>query len=184
MSESKKVDFDLSSFSSPNHYRGRSHLVVLLWWLCQATVFAWSPQPMYGFRRFLLRAFGAHIGKGVLIRPSVKVVYPWKLYIGDYSWVGDDASLYSLDTIVIGSNTVISQRCYLSAGAHDYTKSSFDLTLIPIKIGDSCWLATDVFVAPGVEIVSNSIVGARSSVFKSIKEAGVYFGTPAKRKVE
>lgn len=184
MNDTEQIKFKLSCFSSPGNYRGRSGFFVLLWWFCQATIFAWSPQPMYGFRRFLLRLFGADIGVGVLIRPSAKIVYPWKLHIGDHSWIGDDASLYCLDKIVIGSNTVISQKCYLSSGSHDYKKSSFDLVLSPVVIGDSCWLATDVFLAPGVHVVSNTVVGARSSVFKSIDEPGIYFGSPAQRKVE
>ncbi|WP_437880314.1 WcaF family extracellular polysaccharide biosynthesis acetyltransferase [Pseudomonas sp. LRF_L74] len=182
MSERQPVNFDLGSFRSPPGYRGRSSLFVLFWWFIQATLFTWSPQPLFGFRRFLLRAFGARIGKGVLIRPSVRVVYPWKLTVGDHSWVGDEAVLYCLDNIIIGAHSIVSQRCYIAAGSHDYTRADFPLSLAPVRIGDSCWLATDVFVSPGVEIAPHVVVGARSSVFKSITEPGVYFGTPAKKK--
>jgi len=134
---------------------------------------------MYGWRRFLLRIFGAKIGKKVILRPSSQVTYPWKLSIGDYSWIGDEVVLYSLGEIIIGSNTVISQRSYLCTGSHDHTKSDFTIFTKPIIIGDSCWLATDVFVGPGVEIAAEVVLGARSSVFKSIIGKGIYRGSPA-----
>lgn len=136
---------------------------------------------MYGWRRFILRAFGATIGKGVLIRPSARFTYPWKVSIGDYSWIGDDVVIYSLDNIRIGSNTVISQRSYICAGTHDYAKNDFPLQGGAIHIEDMCWLATDVYVAPGARIGRGSVVGARSSVFKDIPELSVCVGSPARK---
>ena len=85
---------DLSGFNVPGGFRGGGAIKVQLWWAVQATLFRWSPQVMYRWRAFLLRMFGAKIGKNVVIRPSVKITYPWKLTLGDYSWVGDDAVLY------------------------------------------------------------------------------------------
>ncbi len=76
----------------------------------QATIFAWSPQVLYRWRAFLLRLFGAKIGKNVVIRPSVKITYPWKLTLGDYAWVGDEVNLYTLGEITIGAHSVISQK--------------------------------------------------------------------------
>jgi len=89
---------DLSKSKVPPGFRGRPAWFVQLWWIVQTLLFHPSPQLFYGWRRFLLRAFGARIGKGVLIRPSVTVTYPWKLGIGDWSWVGDHATLYALMT--------------------------------------------------------------------------------------
>lgn len=86
--------------------------------------------------------------KNVVIRPSVKITYPWKLTLGDYAWVGDDAVLYTLGEITIGANSVVSQKCYLCTGSHDFMSQHFDITASPIVIGEKCWLATDVFVAP------------------------------------
>lgn len=114
----------------------------------------------------LLRLFGASVGKNVIIRPTAKITYPWKVNIGDYSWIGDDVTLYSLGNIIIGNNSIISQRCYLCAGSHDYNSVNFDITSEDIIIGDSCWLATDVLFLEGIIIGSNCVVGARSSVFK------------------
>ena len=164
----------------PDDFRGKSKLYVQLWWLVQTIFIGPSPQVFYGWRRFWLRLFGAQIEKKVLIRPSVKITYPWKVSIGDYSWIGDDVVLYSLGEIEIGSNTVISQKSYLCTGSHDYTKETFDIFAKKITIGDSCWLATDVFVAPGITISDGAIVGARSSVFKNINANTINAGSPAK----
>jgi putative colanic acid biosynthesis acetyltransferase WcaF len=171
---------DLARFTVPPKFRGRSALIVQLWWLVQATLFHTTPQIFFGWRRFLLRLFGAKIGRGVLIRPSAKITYPWKVSIGDHSWIGDEAVLYSLANVSIGSNTVISQRSYLCAGSHDMESVSFDLVNKPIIIGSECWLATDVFVAPGVTIGDGTIVGARSTVLNDLPEAMICYGYPAR----
>lgn len=171
---------DLDLFKLPKGFRGRNAVTVQLWWFVQALFFRLSPRFMYGWRRFLLRLFGAEIGKNVIIRPSVKITYPWKVQIGDFSWVGDDATLYSLGNIRIGAHTVVSQNSYLCAGSHDLKKKNFAIYSKPIVIGDGVWLGTDVFVAPGVCIHDNAVVGARSSVFKDLEGGKIYFGSPAK----
>lgn len=170
----------LDTFRLPDGFRGRSAAVVQLWWIVQATLFAMSPQFMFGWRRFLLKLFGAKIGQGVLIRPSARVTYPWKVSIGNRSWIGDHAEIYSLGEIEIGADVVISQRSYLCAAAHEYSKPSFDILDKKIVIEDQAWLATDVFVAPGVTIGRGAVVGARSSVFQNMPAAMVCYGSPAK----
>lgn len=135
---------------------------------------------MYGWRRFLLKLFGAKIGNNVIIRPSARITYPWKLTVGDNSWIGDNVDLYTLGEIAIGKNSVISQRSYLCTGSHDFTKVDFPIYAKPIIIHDSVWVATDVFIAPGVTVHKNVVVGARSSVFNDLAEDYVYLGTPAK----
>jgi putative colanic acid biosynthesis acetyltransferase WcaF len=170
----------LDEFKLPNNFRGRSSLIVQLWWMIDFFFFKLSPQIMYGWRRFLLRLFGARIGNGVIIRPSVTVTYPWKVSIGDHSWIGDDVVLYSLGEIEIGSNAVISQKSYLCAASHDYNKEDFPIWGKKITIEDECWLATDVYVAPGITIGKGTVVGARSSVFKDLPPGKVCFGSPAK----
>ena len=87
-----------------------------------------------------------------MLQPSVRTVYPWRLRIGDRSWIGDDVALYSLAQITIGSDLVISQRSYLCAGKHDSGRVTFDTVADPITIGDQVWVAADVFVAQGVTI--------------------------------
>ncbi|QGN38811.1 putative colanic acid biosynthesis acetyltransferase [Klebsiella oxytoca] len=171
--------FDLSKFSVPKGFRGRSVIVVQLWWFVDFFFFRMSPQIFYKWRVLILRIFGAKIGKNVIIRPSAKITYPWKLTIGDNSWVGDDVVLYSLGEIIIGNNTIISQRCYICTGSHDYNTLDFKIIKSPIVVGSSSWLATDVFVAPGVKIGDNCIIGARSSVFNDIPSNSVCLGSPA-----
>lgn len=170
---------DLSKFELPPNFRGASKFKVQLWWLVRDTIFRLSPQFCYKWRNFLLRLFGAKIGKNVIIRPTVNVTYPWKLRIGDNSWIGDNVDLYTLGKIKIGKNTVISQRSYLCTGTHDYQSESFDIKAIPITVGDEVWIATDVFVAPGSNIGSGSVVGARSSVFNDIPQNLICLGSPA-----
>lgn len=169
----------LDQFSLPVDFRGRSVLMVQLWWIVQSTLFAWSPQFLYGWRRFLLQLFGAKVGRKVLFRPTVKVTYPWKVSVGDYSWIGDDVVLYSLGEINIGSNTVISQRSYLCTGSHDYASLSFDIFSKPVEIGNEVWIATDVFVAPGVCVGDGSVVGARSTVLHDLAPGKICYGNPA-----
>lgn len=171
---------DLSKFSLPPNFRGRNSIVVQLWWLTQALFYHTSPQFMYGWRRFLLKAFGAKLGKNVLLRPSSSITYPWKVKIGDNSWIGDDVVLYSLGDIEIGKNVVISQKSYICTGSHDYSKIDFAIYQKKITIEDEAWLATDVFVAPGVTIGRRTVVGARSSVFKDLPEGKICMGSPVK----
>jgi putative colanic acid biosynthesis acetyltransferase WcaF len=171
---------DLKSFRLPPNFRGRSGLMVQLWWLVQATLFRGSPQIMYGFRRWLLRRFGAQIGEGVIIRPTATLTYPWRVKIGDHSWIGDDVVLYSFAEIVIGKDVVISQNSYLCAGTHDYRSRDFAIQALPIVIEDEAWVAADVFVAPGVIVGKGTVVGSRSSVFTSLPSMMVCVGCPAR----
>jgi len=170
----------LPLFKLPVGFRGKPGWYVQLWWLVQSTFFGLSPQFMYGWRRWLLRLFGAKIGKKVLLRPTIRVTYPWKINIGDYTWVGDNVVLYSLGKIEIGNNVVISQKSYLCTAGHDYRKPTFDIFARKITIGDQAWLAVDVYVAPGVKIGKGSLVGARSSVFSDLPAGMICLGSPAK----
>jgi len=171
---------DLQTFRLPAGFRGASAFKVQLWWLVQSTLFGMSPQFMYGWRRFLLKLFGASIGRGALIRPSARVTYPWKVTLGDWVWIGDNAELYSLGEIEIGANVVISQRSYLCAATHDYTKPSFDMISKKIVIEDEVWVAANCFVAPGIRIGRGALIGACSSVFESMPSGMICVGSPAK----
>lgn len=170
----------LAQIKQPPDFRGRSAVVVQLWWLVQGSLFAWSPQFMYSWRRFLMRLFGARVGRNVLIRPSVRTPYPWKVSIGDNSWIGDEVTLYSLGEIKIGIDVVVSQKSYLCTGSHDFESLAFNIYARPICIEDEAWVATDVFVAPGVTIGRGAVVGARSTVLHDLPEGMICYGNPAK----
>ncbi|UPJ74486.1 WcaF family extracellular polysaccharide biosynthesis acetyltransferase [Bradyrhizobium sp. 187] len=173
---------DLSQSKVPPGFRGRSGLVVLLWQMVQQTLFAWSPQPAYAWRRFLLRLFGAKVGKGVHLRPTVRITYPWKVKLGNHCWIGDNAELYSLGAITVGAHAVVSQRSYVCAATHDYEDITFPLVAKPVIIECEAWVAADCFIAPGVTIGAGAIVGARSTVLNSVEPATIVAGYPAKFK--
>ena len=170
----------LDRFRLPDDFRGRPGWYVQLWWIVEALLFRPSPQFLYGWRRWLLRRFGARVGRGAIIRPTVKTQFPWKVSIGDYAWIGDDVVLYSLGPIVIGNNVVVSQKSYICTGSHDPGQLDFPIFSRPIYIEDECWIATDVYVAPGVRIGRGTLVGARSSVFKDLPAGKICMGSPAK----
>ncbi len=171
---------DLRKYDQSWFDRGRPGWFVLLWWFVQAITFPLTPHPMNGLRCAILRLFGARIGKGVLIRPTARFTYPWKVTIGDYSWVGDDVVLYSFEAINIGNHSVVSQKSYLCTGSHDIHDPAFGLKTAGITIGDGAWIATDCFIAPGVEIGANAVIGARSSVFTKIPAGQVCWGSPCR----
>ncbi len=171
---------NLKIFKIPSNFRGTSKFNVQMWWFVQATLFRLSPQFMYRWRRFLLKIFGANIGRNVIIRPTARITYPWKVQIGDYSWIGDNVNLYSLGEIEIGKNVVISQKSYLCTGSHTYSKIDFPIYAKKITIEDECWIATDVYIAPDITIGKGAVVGARSSVFKDLEGGKIYIGSPAK----
>ena len=171
---------DLSRATVPPGFRGRPAWFVQLWWLVQSLLFHPSPQVFYGWRRFLLRLFGGRIGKGVLIRPSATITYPWKVTIGDWSWVGDQATLYSLGEITIGDNAVISQHSYLCAASHDYARPTFDLYAKAIRVEPEAWIAAHVFVGPGVTVGRGAVVGACSVVLEDVPAGMICAGHPMK----
>ena len=169
---------DLTKYDQSWFDRGRPGWYILFWWLVQGVLFPLSLHPCNGFRGWLLKLFGAKIGQGVVIRPTARFTYPWKINIGDYSWIGDDVVLYSLDRIAIGNNCVISQKSYLCTGSHDLQDPAFKLITAPITIADGVWIAADCFIAPGITLGQDVVVGARSSVFKDQPSGQVCWGNP------
>ncbi len=171
---------DLRKYDQSDFDRGRAGWYIFLWWFVQAVTFPLTLHNMSGIRCAILRLFGARIGKGVLIRPTARFTYPWKVVIGDYSWIGDDVVLYSLDEINIGSHCVISQKSYICTGSHDIKDPAFGLKTKKVAIGNGAWVATDCFIAPGVTIGANAVIGARSSVLTDMPNGQVCWGTPCR----
>jgi putative colanic acid biosynthesis acetyltransferase WcaF len=170
----------LDLFRLPEGFRGRSATYVQLWWIVQALIVKPSPQIFYSLRRFMLRAFGAKIGAGVRIRPGVEVTYPWKVSIGDNSWLGDDVTLYSLGPISIGANSVVSQNVYICAADHDYSDAAFPIRARAVTIGDQVWIASDAWVGPGVTVGDGTVVGARSTVVADLPPGMICVGSPCR----
>jgi putative colanic acid biosynthesis acetyltransferase WcaF len=171
---------DLRRYDQTSFDRGKPAWFILVWWLVQAIAFPLSPHPFNGIRIWLLRLFGADIGTAVIIRPTARFTYPWKVEIGDYSWIGDDVVFYSLDRIKIGKHCVISQKSYLCTGSHNPQDVAFSLITGTITINHGVWVAADCFIGCGVEIGSNALIAARSSVFENMPASFVCMGTPCK----
>lgn len=135
---------------------------------------------MNSWRIFILKIFGAKIGKNTKIRPSVIITYPWNIEIGDDTYIGDDVVLYSLDKINIGNSVSLSYGAFLCTGTHDYTKPTFDLIINPINVKDQAWIGAQAFLHPGINVEKGCVLAARSVLTKSTIELGVYAGSPAK----
>ena len=149
-------------------------------WAFLALPFRLSPRPLYAWRNFLLRRFGARIGHGVRIHPSVRIVIPWNLSIGDHASVGDDVLIYNLGPVTIGARASVSHRAHLCAGTHDYELGSLPLLRLPISIGDDAWVCADALVGPDVTIGAGAVVGAGAVAMRSVEPWIVVAGNPAR----
>lgn len=149
-------------------------------WELSRPFFAWSPRPLWGWRRFLLRLFGAKVGRKVQIHPSARVFIPWNLEIGDWSSVGFDALLYNLGLMSIGERVTISQRAHLCGGSHDFRDPTMPLLKLTVVVEDEAWVCSDAFVGPEVTIGRKAIVGARAVVTRDVEAKMIVAGNPAK----
>lgn len=152
----------------------------VVWNLVQGTLFRWSPRPLHGWRSFLLRLFGAKVGRGAHVYAGAKIWAPWNVDIGEETGVADGATLYSQGKITLGRRVVISQGAHLCAGTHDYEKPGFPLVTAPITVGDEAWIAAEAFVHPGVTIGEGAVIGARAVVTRSQPAWMVCAGNPAR----
>ncbi|WP_346881379.1 WcaF family extracellular polysaccharide biosynthesis acetyltransferase [uncultured Algibacter sp.] len=156
----------------------KNRLSRLIWNIVSVFFFRYSPRPLHAWRSFLLRLFGATVGKKVHVYPKVSIWAPWNLDLGDECGIANGTTLYSQGKITIGKRSVISQGSHLVAGTHDYTKQGFPLFTKPISIGDNVWIAADSFIHPGVEVGEGSVIGARSVVSKNMPSWMVCSGHP------
>ena len=138
-------------------------------------------RPCWGWRRWLLRRFGAQVGREVHVYPTAALTIPWNLSLGDYAAIGDRVILYALGPISIGARATISQGAHLCAGSHDWRDSSMPLLKMPITIGDDVWVCADAFIGPGVSIDDRAIVGARAVAMKDVAQDMIVAGNPARR---
>jgi putative colanic acid biosynthesis acetyltransferase WcaF len=159
-------------------YRVSERLLRAAWALVNATV--WRLPRGWGWRRWLLRQFGAKVGRGAIFRASARVFHPWLFEIGDFSTLGPGVVIYNLGPVRIGSHTTISQDCYVCAGTHDYTIPHLPLVRPPIDIGSGVWVAAQAFVGPHVSIGDNCVIGARAVVMKTIAPGMIAAGNPAR----
>ena len=161
------------------HLSPANKLARTLWNLVWLLLYRPSPTPLHGWRRFLLRLFGATIGPAAHPYPSAKIWAPWNLTMGAHSCLSHYVDCYCVDRITLGAHTTVSQYSFLCTASHDYTDPAMPLTTAPITLGERVWVTADVFVAPGVTIGEGAVITARSSVFQDIAPWTVAAGNPA-----
>lgn len=170
---------DIAANRASRKWTRKEQIGRVLWALIQP-LFRLSPRPLWGWRTALLRVFGAQIGRGVHIYPTVRIIIPWHLNIGDEVAIGDRAIVYALGPIHIGAQATISQNVHLCAGGHDYTNPAMTLTKPEIMIGTGAWVCADAYVGGGVTIGDGAIVAARGVAVRNVPSGAIVGGNPAK----
>lgn len=179
---------DLSSFDNSDYDTGASIIKRMLWYFTNVIFLQNSYNPFSGIKKFVLRLYGAKIGKNVLIKQSVNIKYPWKLKIGNNVWIGEKTWIDNLDFVEIQDNCCISQGAMLLCGNHNYKKSSFDLITGKILLEEGVWIGSYSIVSPGITCKSHSILAVNSVATKDLEAYTIYQGNPAvevrKRNIE
>ncbi|KJZ20666.1 acetyltransferase [Loktanella sp. S4079] len=168
---------DVAANRAARKYDALTQVKRVLWALCWP-LFRLSPRPMWGWRVWILRAFGAQVGRGVHVYPSARITMPWHLRLADEVAIGDRAILYALDVITIGARATVSQYAHLCTGSHDLGDPARALKTAPIMIGADAWVCADAFVGPGVQIGKSAVLGARAVAFKALPDRCVGIGNP------
>ncbi len=158
----------------------KNRLARLAWNVTYQLLFRFSPRPVHAWRSFLLRLFGAKMGRHCHVYPSVKIWAPWQLILDDYACLADGVNCYSMATVHLGRKSIVSQGSYLCTGSHDYESPNFQLYAKPIYIGNQAWICAESFICPGVTIGEGAVIGARSVVTKDIPAWMVCAGNPCK----
>ncbi|SFK20871.1 putative colanic acid biosynthesis acetyltransferase [Cellulomonas sp. KH9] len=162
----------LAGFTGRGYDRGRPVAVQIAWFAVSGLVVTrwWCPGRV---RVALLRAFGARIGTGTNIRHGVRVHWPWKLTVGDHSWIGEGAHLLNLEPVVIGSDVCVSQDVLLCTGSHDRRSPTFEFDNAPVVVEDGAWVAVRATVLRGVTIGADAVVGAAALVTRDVPAGAV-----------
>lgn len=174
------IKTDLSNYNNDWFKPGKNLFTRIIWYIINNYFFK-TFFPFYGFKIFLLRLFGAKVGKGLVIKPNVSIKYPWNLLIGDNVWIGENVWIDNLAKVTLKNNTCISQGTSLFCGSHDYKKSSFDLIVKEIILEPGSWAGAKTVICPGVVMGSNSFLTAGSVATTSLEENWIYQGNPAQK---
>jgi len=172
---------DLSRTSRRGYYSGRSYAYRAAWLIVEALILLNPLVTSYTAKRWVLRRFGARLGKRVLIKPSVHVKYPWHLEIGDDAWIGERAWIDNFVKVRIGANAVVSQGAYVCTGNHDWSDPGMGLIVKPVTVEDGAWVGAFARIGPGVTVGREAIVTLGSVLLQDADERGVYTGNPAVR---
>lgn len=170
----------LDTYDNRSFARGRAKWIEALWLITQA-LFVSSSLPGSAHRRWILRLFGARIGRAVEIKPHVCIKFPWRLIVGDHTWIGEGVWIDNLADVEIGAYCCISQGAYLCTGSHDWTKPAFNLIVRAIHVGDRCWIAARTNIGPGVNTGEGSVLCLGSTATENLEPWTIYAGVPAVR---
>jgi putative colanic acid biosynthesis acetyltransferase WcaF len=158
---------------------GASRIKQVTWYLTNIIFFKNPLNILSSLKVALLKLFGARLGAGVVIKPAVNIKYPWKLVVGDHSWIGEEVWIDNLSEVIIGKNVVLSQGSLLLTGSHDHTRTSFDFISYPIVLEDGVWIGAKAVVAGGITCRTHSILGIGSVAEKELEPYTIYKGNPA-----
>lgn len=173
------AETDLSKFDNSWYNPGANVVKRTLWYFTNVLFFLNPWCPFSSVKVFLLRLFGAKVGKAVIIKPSVNIKYPWRLKISNYVWIGENVWIDNLGNVEIGDNVSISQGAMLLCGNHDFKKTAFDLIVGDIKLENGVWIGAKSIVAPGITCESHAILAVNSVATKDLKAFTIYQGNPA-----
>lgn len=157
---------------------GRPRWVLAIWQLVK-TCFFLTPLPWPSeLKSVILRAFGAKVGRKVYWKPRVNIHLPWKLVVGDSTWIGEEVNIVNFVPVSIGAHCCLSQRAFICSGNHDYRSTDMRYRHAPISIGDGVWVGASVFVGPGVTIGTDAVITACSVVSHDLEGGWVHSGFP------
>jgi putative colanic acid biosynthesis acetyltransferase WcaF len=170
---------DLSCPDNTELVRGASLWVEGLWYFVGLPILRSHLIVSSAFRCSMLRIFGAKVGRGVYIKPGLRVKFPWYLEIGDNSWLGEDLWIDNLAQVKIEAHCCLSQGAYLCTGNHDWSSVNMRLFSRPITCKRGCWVGAKVIVCPGVVVGAGAIITAGSVVTKNVPDLEIHGGNPA-----
>lgn len=171
---------DLSVYENADYDPGRGRWIRLLWYVTSVLLFETGWAPLSRCKTTILRAFGAQIGAGLVLKPNVRIKYPWKLRIGDHCWIGQETWIDNIADVSIGSHVCISQRAFICTGSHNYKDKAFGLQASPVVVGDGAWICAAALVLPGVRVGANAVVAGGSVVTSDVQPATIVGGNPAR----
>lgn len=173
------MNVDLSTYKKGSYRTGKNIVIQTIWYIVNFIVFDSKCLPISSVKIALLKLFGARIGKNVVIKPSVNIKFPWRLTVGNNSWIGEGVWIDNIANVKIGKNCCISQGALLLCGNHDYKKETFDLITGEIRIEDGAWIGAKSVVCPNVVAHENSVLCVGSIATHNLDKNTVYRGVPA-----
>jgi len=174
------MEVDLSQYDNTDYDPGAGWLKKTVWYFVSALIFETAFFPVYSLKRYLLSLFGAAVGRGVVIKPKVKIKYPWFIQIGDHVWIGEKVWIDNLTWVRLGPNCCISQGACMITGNHDYSDPQFGLIVKEIVLEEGAWIGARACVFPGVRVGPQAVITGGSILTEDALASGIYQGNPAR----